>query len=173
MLIGGTLVAVHGNALVDHAALAIQPLAQRLHHQLLQIAAEHLQAIAIGEHHHVALALAFTSHVPGGGHQGSWIVTQLGAAGGGIHHRGTAQEGIGINACQHSGQQPHGAGDGGAAPHPIEHVETIEPSLCRGLLIKLAVLHGHGHSVLSPAAAETLQTITGLHHADVGLRGAA
>ena len=84
-----------------------------------------------------------------------------------------AQEGIAINASQNSGQQTHSAGDGGAAAHPIEHVEAVEPTFGRSFLIELAVLHRHRHGVLTPAAAETLKAIPALDHAEMGLRGTA
>ena len=77
MLVGRALVAVNGNALVHHLAAAVVLLAEALHHQLLEITAEHLQPIAIGEHNHVALALAMAGHKPRCSHQGSRVTEQI------------------------------------------------------------------------------------------------
>ena len=85
MLVGGAFVAVDGNALVHHFTVAIEALAQRFHHQLLEITAEHLEAIAVRQNNHVALTLAATGHVPRGSHQSCRIAAQVCLTGGGVH----------------------------------------------------------------------------------------
>ena len=171
VLIGGALVAINGKTLVHHLAGTIELLAEALHHQLLQVAAEHLQAIPVGEHHHVAPPLAATGHVPGRRQQGSGIALQLSHARGGVHGAGAGQEGAHVAADQHTGQQPHGAGDAGATTHPVEHVETGQPAALFSFLIQAAAHHGDRHGLTAPAAAVGLHRKPRLQHADVGLGG--
>ena len=64
MLVCGSLVAVDGDALIHLVAVTVESLAQGLHHQLLEVAAEHLEAIAIGKHHHVATSFAVPGNEP-------------------------------------------------------------------------------------------------------------
>ena len=50
--------------LIDALALEVQAFAERLHDQLLQVAAEQQQAILVGKDDHVPLPLPITSVVP-------------------------------------------------------------------------------------------------------------
>ena len=77
MLVGRALVAVYGYSLVHHLAVAVVLLTKALHHQLLEIATEDLQPIAIWEHNHVAFALAMAGDKPCGSHQGSRVMEQI------------------------------------------------------------------------------------------------
>ena len=173
MLVGGAFVAINSNALVNHVTVAIQALAQGFHHQLLEVTAEHLQTIAVGQNNHVALTATTTGHVPGGGHQGGWIAAKIRRAGGSIHLGCSAEKIAYVAANQGPGQQTHGTGDAGAASHPIEHVETLEPTFLLGLLIQLAVEHRHGNGLTGPLATSGLEAMASLLHAEVGFRGAA
>ena len=173
MLVGGSLVAVDSQALVHGLPLAVAILAEGLHHQLLEVAAEHLQTIAVGEHHQVAAALAFAGGIPGGGHQGGGIVPQARATGEGIHGGGTGQKAAQVGSDQGGGQEANGAGDAGAASHPVGKVEAGQPALRSGESVELAAGHGHGHGLAGPVATEGLEAGPGLLHADAGFRGAA
>jgi len=138
---------------------------------LLQVAAEYLQAVPVGQHHHVALALATTGVIPGCGEQSGGVGVEAGCrAGHLIHLAGTGQEGTDIGADQHTGQQADGAGDAGAATHPVEHVETGQPAALLCLLIKAAAEHRDGHGLTAPTAPCSLHGPSCLQHADVGLR---
>ena len=165
VLVGGTLVAIHRQALVHHLAAPIKLLAEGLHHQLLQVAAEHLQPIPVGQHHHVSLALAAARHPPGGGQQGGGVSAGIGQAGAGIHGRRPRQEGADVGANQGTGQQAHHAGDAGAAAHPIEQVKAGQPATGLGHLVELAAGHGDGHGLGRPGTAGGLQGSAGLMHA--------
>ena len=171
VLVGGALVAVDGQTLVHHLAIAVELLAEALHHQLLQVAAEHLQAVAVGQHHHVPLATPIPGPVPGGRQQGGGVVAQVTDAGGGIHGSGPGEERTDVAADQDPRKQAHGTGDAGAPPHPIEHVEAGQPIALLRLLIQAAAEHGHRHRLLHPAATGGLHGPAGLQHADVGLGG--
>ena len=168
MLVGGAFVAVNSDALMHHVTVAIQALAQGFHHQLLEVTAEHLQTIAVGQNNHVALTATTTGHEPGSGHQGGWIAAQIRGAGGGIHLRGAGEEIADVTANQGTGQQTNGTGDAGAPPHPIEHVEALEPTFLLGLLIQLAVEHRHGNGLAGPLAPSGLEAVASLLHAEMG-----
>jgi len=90
--------ALTGADLRGFLAGAVEPLAQRLHHQLLQVAAEHLQPVAVGQQHHVPLPFAVACHVPGCGHEGGRVSGEIGESGGPIHHGGTIKKGPDIGA---------------------------------------------------------------------------
>ena len=173
VLVGGSLVAVDSQALVHGLPLAVAVLAEGLHHELLQVAAEHLQTIAIGQHHQVAAALAFAGGIPGGGHQGGGIVPQARATGEGIHGGGTGQKAAQVGSDQGGGQEANGAGDAGAASHPIGKVEAGQPALRGGESVELAAGHRDRHGLTGPVATEGLKAGPGLLHADARFRGAA
>ncbi len=57
VLVGGSLVAVNADPLVDPLPVEVEPLAERFHDELLQIAAEEQQPILVGQDDHVLLPL--------------------------------------------------------------------------------------------------------------------
>ena len=173
VLVGGALVAVHGDALVGGFTIAVEPFPQRLHHQLLQVAAEHLQAVAVGQHHHVPVAFAVAGHVPGRSHQGCRVGGELGHPGGHIHLGGTGQKAAQIGVDQGGRKQAHGTGDAGAAADPIEHVEAAQPALLHRQPVELAARHRDRHCLSGPAATQRLQPRPRLLHAQPRLRRAA
>ena len=157
---------------MHHVAVAVETLAEGLHHQLLQIAAEHLETIAVGKHHHVALALAVAGNEPGRCHQRSRIATKIGHPRGFIHLGGTTQKLADIASDQCSWEQADGAGDAGPSADPVEHVEPLQPALLPGLDVELAVQHGDRDGLTRPLAAVGLDPVTGLFHAQVRFRRA-
>ena len=64
VLVGGALVAVDGDALVDDVAVEVLLLAERLHDELLEVAGEEQEAVFVGEDDHVFLPLAVAGVVP-------------------------------------------------------------------------------------------------------------
>ena len=64
VLVGRALVAVDREALVHALPVQVEPLAERLHHQLLEVAAEEQQTVLVGQHHQVLGALPARRVVP-------------------------------------------------------------------------------------------------------------
>ena len=155
---------------MGHITIAIEALAQGLHHQLLQVSTEHLQAIAIGEHHHVALALASPRAVPSCGHQSCRVAAHIMHTSGFVHLRSTCQEAADVRSDQSSRNQANSTGDAGASADPVEHVETLQPLFSNGLLVELAVSHGDCHSLSRPLTSDCFQAMTCLLHPEMGLR---
>jgi len=172
VLVGGTLVAVDGDALVDNVATAVEFLAQALHHQLLEVATEHFEPVPVGQDHHVPFALAMACHIPGGGHQGCRIAAQVGHPCDAIHLGRSCQEAADVCPNQGAGQQAYRTGDARAPSHPIEHVEAPQPLPGNGQFVELAIQHCHGYGLSSPLATAGLKSCLGLLHADVGLGSA-
>jgi len=158
---------------VDDLAIAVELLAEALHDQLLEIAAEHLQPVAVGQNHHVALALSATGGVPSGGEERRRVVIEIANARHRIHLGRTGEELADVRTDQDPREQTHGTGDARATTDPIEHVEAGQPAGIFGFAVELAVDHGHGHGLLGPATAGCFNGPAGLQHADVGFRGAA
>ena len=156
-----------------NGSTAIKALTQGLHHQLLQIAAEDFQTVAVRQHNHVALALPFTCGVPSGCHQSCRVATYIGEAGGLIHLGSSGQEISDVGADQRTWQKTNGAGDACTPTNPVEHVKAFEPLLFRSLLIQKALSHCDGDSLSRPLAPQRLQTVSRLFHSQMGFRRSA
>ena len=85
MLIGGTFVSIHRDALMNHFSFQVLFFAKRLHHQLLQVAREQFQAVFVRQNHHIFLALAARLEIPTGGEQRGGIAHRVVAARERIH----------------------------------------------------------------------------------------
>ena len=107
MLIGGALVSVHANPLVDALPVQVQALAKRFHHQLLQVAAEQQQPILIRKHHHVLGAAAIGRLEPHQRQHGRRIQKRFANARGLVACRRPFEHRADIDALQRGGQQPH------------------------------------------------------------------
>ena len=64
VLVGGALVAIHRQSLLDPPPLQVELLPQGFHHQLLQIPAEEQQPVLVRQHHHIARAPSVRRHMP-------------------------------------------------------------------------------------------------------------
>ena len=157
MLIGRAFIAVNSNTLMNNIAIPIKALSEGLHHKLLEITTKNLQAIAIGENHHVSTTFPFSCHVPRRCHQRSRIPTGISHSRGFIHLSRTCQEISDIAANQCPRKQANGTGDACATTHPIEHVEAFEPGFLLSLLIKPAVQHRDRNRLASPFTSGGLQ----------------
>ena len=89
MLVGRALVAVNGNALVDEVSLQVAFLAQGFHDQLLKVLCEELEAVLVGQNHHVTGTFAIGEVIPGQCEKGGWVVPKIGIAGDDVHVRGS------------------------------------------------------------------------------------
>ena len=104
MLVGGALVSVHGQSLVDHLSVQIQFLAQGLHDELLEVFGEEFEAVFVGENHHVLGSPTFPEEVPHERELCGGIVSGNGVSGGLIAGLGPGQQSLDVQALQGGGQ---------------------------------------------------------------------
>ena len=173
MLVGAALVAIHGDALIDHGTGQIVLLAEALHDELLQVFAEEHQTVLVRQHDHVLQALATTGVVPHEGQQHGGVFTHGAAARLRIHLRRAGEEGAHVHALQSRGDGAHGAHHARAAADPVPHGEARQPALLRRVLVQLAADARHGHGVLRKVEPGLLIGRLGLQHAVARLLGAA
>ncbi len=173
VLIGGAFVAVDGDALSDVVAVEIAALAQRLHDELLQVAAEEQEAVFVGENDHVFLTLAAGCVVPHEGQQGGGVVAQAFASGDLVAGGRAGEEAVDIEPLEGGREESDGGGDAGSAADPIPHGEAIEPLLFLGELVELGAGAGDGHGMLGEVEAGGLEGRLGGEHAVAGFRCAA
>src|ERR1035438_3227313 len=84
VLVGRALVAIDRDALADGAPLEVRPLAERLHHELLEVAGEELQAVLVGQHDHVLRAATSRREMPHEREERRRILPGDGPAGDGV-----------------------------------------------------------------------------------------
>ena len=78
VLVGRALVPVDGDPLVDGVAREVLLLAERLHHELLEVAGEEEEPVLVGEDDHVLPAAPFRLAVPGEGEEGGGVLPDVG-----------------------------------------------------------------------------------------------
>ena len=108
MLVGGPFVAVDRNSLLDAAAIEIELLAERLHHQLLQIAAKQKQTVFVRKDDHVLLPFSVRRGIPHQRHQRGGIAARIVNARGGVASGGSGNHGVDVDPLQSRGEQPNG-----------------------------------------------------------------
>ena len=148
MLVGRPLVAVNGNALMDHVAIEIPLLAQRLHHELLEILAHEDETVFIRKHYHILRAFAIARGIPHQRDQHGDVLRNRQAPRLLVHGRRPCQKGININALQGCRDQPDSVHNGRAAPDPVLHGEAFDKSLTNRVGVHFAAHARHRHGVL-------------------------
>jgi len=104
VLVGGALVAVDRDALVYGAAVEVFLLAERLHDQLLQVAAEEREPVLVGQDHHVLRAPATARVVPGEREQRGRVAPGIARSRQVVHARGALEQAVHVDALQGGGQ---------------------------------------------------------------------
>ena len=173
MLVGGALVAVDGDALVDDVALEVVLLAEGLHHELLEVAGEEEEAVLVGEDDHVLGAAAVGGEVPHEGEEGGGVLADGGVARDDVHRGGAVEHRLDVESLKRGGQEADGGEFGRAAADPIPHGETGEPLLGDRGLIELGAGAGDGDVVLREIEAGGLERLGGFELAVAGFGGAA
>ena len=170
VLVGGALVAVDGDTLVHHGAVQVLLLAQRLHHQLLQVTAEQGETVLVRQDHHVPSALASAGLVPGQREQRRWVSQRLAPAGQFIHRRRSGKHLSDANALQRRREQAHGAQNRGATADPVPHREAVQKAPLLREAMEPAALAGDGDRVPAEVEAQRFVGRRRLEHAVTGLR---
>ena len=93
VLVRRALVAVDGQPLVDDAAREVLLLADRLHDQLLQVAAEEEQPVLVGQDDHGLRAAPLADRVPGEREERGRVPAGLAPSRGLVHRRRPREEG--------------------------------------------------------------------------------
>ena len=147
MLIRRPLVAIHRDALIHLLPIQVPRLAQRLHHQLLQVAREQQQPILVRQQDHVFLSPAVGGVMPHPGQDRRRVVAALFGARGPIHRGRAFKKARDVQPLQRHGHQPHRRGDARPPADPVPHGKSRQPSLALGLGIELGPFTGNCHRV--------------------------
>ena len=105
MLVGGAFVTVDRDALVDHLAVEIVFLPERLHDELLKVLGKQHERILVGEDHHVFFAFAVGGVVPCEGELHRGVGFYIAIARFRIHGGGAGEEFIDVDALKCGGNE--------------------------------------------------------------------
>lgn len=178
MLVGGTLVAVDGDALVDDVAVEVVLLADGFHDELLEVFAEQHEAVLVGEDDHVLGTFAVAGLIPHEGEQHGGVLRGGKGAGFLIHGCGAGEDEVDVDALERHGHEADGAHDGGAAADPVGHGEDFEPVVFGGVGFEFAADAsrggaGDGDGVFREVESGAFIGSAGFEHAVAGFGGAA
>ena len=149
MLIGRAFIPVNGDALMNDLAIEIFLLAERFHHQLLQIFTEQHEAIFVRQHYHVFLASAVSDVKPHQREQHRCILPRIVYAGQLVHRRRAGKKIVDVETFQSHGHEPDRAHDRCPTADPVMHRKSDEPTVFLCVLIQLAPDTGHRHGMFS------------------------
>ncbi len=169
VLVGRALVAVDRDPLVHRAALAVEFLAEGLHHELLEVAGEEEQPVLVRKDDHVLGAASVRREMPHEGQQGGGIGRGHAPARKLVHRRGSREEGVDLDPLEGGGQEADRAEFARPASDPVPHGEAGEPALADRRGIELRSGAGDRHEVLRDLEAGGLERRGRLEHAVSGL----
>jgi len=158
---------------MDDVAGEVALLPERFHHQLLQVAAEQLKPVAVGQDHHVLGALAVALVMPGPGQHRGRVGAEVPDPRGRVHRAGAGEEGVDVDALQRGGQQTHDRRLRSPAADPIPHRETFQEPFLDGEPVEFAPRTGHRDRVWAEGEPPRSERSTRLEHPVAGLRCAA
>src|SRR5450756_1371683 len=118
VLIGNSLVAVDGQPLVNAVAGTVEPLAEGLHYELLDIAWEAGQPVPVGQQDHRLAAAPTAQPVPRQRERHRGVKPRVAAAGELVHVRRAAQEVADRYSLESGRKQAHRGGDRSTPAHP-------------------------------------------------------
>ena len=173
VLVGGTFVAIDGDALVDFVAVEVEFLAERLHDELLEIFGEEDEGVLVWEDDHVLLAFAVAFVVPGEGELEGGVVGGVVAAGFFIHGRGAGEHGVEVDALKGHGDESDGGKDGGAAADPIRHGERGDEAGFFGEVGEFGAVPGDGDGLVGEAESGAIEGVGSFEHAVAGFGSAS
>ena len=172
MLVGGTLVAINRDALVDGVAIEIERLAERLHEELLEILREQHERVLVGQHDHVLFATTVSDVIPSKREVHGGVRLEISLAGFRIHRGGTGEEGVDVDPLECSRHEADGRHDRSSSADPVLHRELRDEALGGGVGIELRTFAGDGDRVLAEIESGSFIGSLGLQHPVACLRRA-